>query len=137
MHNQFCFGHGDFMAVSYMKGMVDSLQLNVNILERLPVDTKTGSLDEVMDWIPVGDCKIVDNLEQSIEQLLSGYALVTLTESSQVMLVNIVKIPTRSPGQAESESTIYGHKWLSLNRWIKISRFSARMLQIINSFRSL
>ncbi|WMT43042.1 spore germination protein [Paenibacillus sp. D2_2] len=101
-------GIGKSLAVSYMNGMVDSLQLNVNILGRLPVDGEANSLDEVLDWVAIGDCKMVDSLEQSIEKLLSGYVLITLAESAQVILINIASIPTRSPGNADTESTIYG-----------------------------
>lgn len=103
-------GIGKSLAVCYMNGMVDTAQLNLSVLGRLPVDGEAESIDKLQDVIAVGECKLIPTLMNGIEKLLSGHALVTLAGSQKALIANVAKIPTRAPSNAETESTIYGPK---------------------------
>lgn len=99
---------GDKQAVCYMNGMIDTLQLNTNLLSRLPLHIKDETLETLMDRIAVGDCQIAATIPETIDKLLSGYVLVTLSGYDGGILVNLVSMPYRSPSPAENETVIYG-----------------------------
>ncbi|OPA78332.1 hypothetical protein BVG16_10615 [Paenibacillus selenitireducens] len=99
---------GKRIAVCYMTGMIDTAQLNLNLLGRLPVKEHIESLDKLLDYIAIGDCQRFEQLTDAVDKLISGFAIVTLEGANGGLLVNVVNIPSRSPGNAETESTIYG-----------------------------
>ncbi|WP_211746078.1 spore germination protein [Paenibacillus sp. Marseille-Q4541] len=99
---------GDQIVVCYMTGMVDNAQLNFNVIGRLLEKDQFENLDMVSEQIAIGDCKKFDNLSDAIEILLSGFALVLMQGNSGGVGVNIAQIPSRSPSNADTESTIYG-----------------------------
>lgn len=101
-------GIGDQLTVSYMNGMVDSLQLNTNLLSRLPLHIQDETLDNLMDRIAVGDCQKINSIQEGIQKLLSGFAIVTLSGSNGGILVNLISVPTRASSPPENETAIYG-----------------------------
>lgn len=98
----------DRLVVAYMTGMIDQAQLNLNVLARLAGNDQLESLDQLSKMIAVGDCKPFEQLPDAIQQLLSGFALVLLDGVDGGLVVNIANIPSRSPSNADIESTIYG-----------------------------
>lgn len=99
---------GDKLAVFYMNGMVDTLQLNTNVLSRMPLHAQDETLEALMDRVAVGDCQIAASIPDTIEKLLSGYVLITLSGHDGGILVNLISMPYRSPSPAENETVIYG-----------------------------
>lgn len=99
---------GKRITVCYMSGLIDTAQLNLHVISRIPNEDDVESLDSLREMITIADCQRVDQLKDGIEQLLSGFAIVTLAGSESCLLVNVVNIPSRSPGNAETETLIYG-----------------------------
>lgn len=99
---------GGNIVVAYMTGMVDNAQLNLNLLAPLARNDHFDSLEKLSEVIPIGDCKPFDQLSDSIEMLLSGFALLLLEGKEGGLLVNLANIPSRAPSNADTESTIYG-----------------------------
>lgn len=99
---------GEHIVVAYMTGMVDNAQLNLNLLAPLAGNDHSDSLEKLSEIIPIGDCKPFDKLSDAIEKLLSGFALVLLDGKQGGLIVNVANIPSRSPSNADTESTIYG-----------------------------
>lgn len=99
---------GEKIVVAYMTGMVDSAQLNLNLLARLDGNEQFNSVETLAGIIPIGDCKPFDKLPDAIQQLLSGFALVLLEGVDGGLSVNLANIPSRAPANADIESTIYG-----------------------------
>ena len=101
-------GVGEGIAVSYMSGMVDTAQLNLHILGRLPHHKQAVTLEQVQDIVNIGDCQIIEQLEDGMEKLLNGFALCTVVGYSGGVLMNVINIPAKSPGTAEKETVLYG-----------------------------
>lgn len=99
---------GKKVVVCFMTGMIDSAQLNLNLIGRISVDADLESLDQLSDRIAIGDCKPFDKLPDAIQQLLSGFALVLMEGTDGGLMVNVANIPSRSSSSADTESTIYG-----------------------------
>lgn len=99
---------GGNIVVAYMTGMVDNAQLNLNLLAQFAGNDHCDSLEKLLEMIPIGDCKPFDKLSDSIEKLLSGFALVLLKGKDGGLLVNLANIPSRASSNADTESTIYG-----------------------------
>lgn len=99
---------GDKIAVCFMSGMVDSEQINQNVIGKIKEKDHYEDIDSLSDQIAIGDCKRIDQMSDGVQNLLSGYALIFMQGSKEGILVNIVNIPSRSPSNAENETTIYG-----------------------------
>lgn len=101
-------GIGKSFAVSYVAGMVDIDQLNMHVLECLTDKGPVESIENVREWIAIGECEVMPSLHEATEKLLSGYAVVSLAGTPHIIVVNVMKIPTRTPSVPTIESTIYG-----------------------------
>ncbi|WP_054955311.1 spore germination protein [Paenibacillus dakarensis] len=99
---------GKQIVIGYMAGMVDSAQLNLNLIGRLVPLDHVNTLEELSDHIAIGDCKPFDKLSDAIEMLLSGFAIVLLKGVDGGLIVNVTNIPSRASSSADTESTIYG-----------------------------
>lgn len=99
---------GKQIVVCFMNGMVDSAQLNLNLIGKILEKDHYEDLNDLSEQIAIGDCTTFDKDSEAIEKLLSGFALVFMQGHSGGIMVNLAEIPSRSPANAEIESTIYG-----------------------------